>query len=146
MADAAVRFQLRSSDVTGKVIDGEAIIMNLATGAYYSMEGAGAALWELLELGCSRSEAVGALSERYDVDPELIARDVDGVIEELIAEELLAPSADRAAPAVIPVVSESAGYMAPTLQKFTDMADLLALDPPMPGLDESAWGDATTAA
>ena len=24
--------------------------------------------------------------------------------------------------------------------------DLLALDPPMPGLDESAWGDATTVA
>lgn len=146
MADAAVRYQLRSSDVTGKVIDGEAIIMNLATGAYYSLEGAGAALWELLELGCSRSEAAGALAERYDVSPEVIARDVDAVVDELLAEELIVASADRAAPAVIPVVSEGAGYAAPTLQKFTDMADLLALDPPMPGLDESAWGDATTVA
>ena len=146
MADAAVRYQLRSSDVTGKVIDGEAIIMNLATGAYYSMEGAGAALWELLELGCSQAEAVSALSERYDVEADVIARDVGAVVDELIAEELLVVAAERSAPAVIPVVSESAGYMAPTLQKFTDMADLLALDPPMPGLDESAWGDATTAA
>jgi hypothetical protein len=132
--------------VTGKVIDGEAIIMNLATGAYYSMDGAGAALWELLELGCSRDEAVQALAERYDVAYDVIARDVDEVIADLTAEELIAVSGDRAAPAVIPVVSAGAGYAAPTLQKFTDMADLLALDPPMPGLDESAWGDATAVA
>ena len=146
MADSAVRYQLGSSDVTGKVIDGEAIIMNLATGAYYSMDGAGAALWELLELGCSRDEAVQALAERYDVAHDVIARDVDDVIADLTAEELIAVSGDRAAPAVIPVVSAGAGYAAPTLQKFTDMADLLALDPPMPGLDESAWGDATAVA
>lgn len=146
MADAAMRYQLRSNDVTGKVIDGEAIIMNLATGAYYSMDGAGAALWELLELGCSRDEAVGALAERYDIAADVIARDVEAVIDDLIAEDLIAISADRVAPAVIPVVSTGAGYAAPTLQKFTDMADLLALDPPMPGLDESAWGDATAAA
>lgn len=146
MADAAVRYQLRSSDVTGKVIDGEAIIMNLATGAYYSMEGAGAALWELLELGCSRDEAVSALAERYDVASDVIARDVDAVIADLRAEELIAVSGDRAAPVAIPVVIAGDGYTAPALQKFTDMADLLALDPPMPGLDESAWGDATVVA
>ena len=146
MSDAAVRYQLRSSDVTGKVIDGEAIIMNLATGAYYSMDGAGAALWELLELGCSGAEAVRALAERYDVSPEVIARDVNAVIEDLIAEELVAVSGDRAAPTVIPVVAAGDAYVPPALQKFTDMAHLLALDPPMPGLDESAWGDVTTAA
>lgn len=141
MAEATVRYQLRSSDVTGKVIDGEAIIMNLATGAYYSMDGVGAALWELLEIGCSRDEAVKSLADRYAVDPEVLSRDVSAVIEDLIAEELIAVAGDRAAPSAIPVVGTRSEYMPPSLQKFTDMADLLALDPPMPGLDESAWGD-----
>lgn len=141
MAEATVRYQLRSSDVTGKVIDGEAIIMNLATGAYYSMDGAGAALWELLELGCSRDEAVNALADRYAVDPEVLSRDVNAVIEDLLAEELIAEAGGRVAPTAIPVLGTRSEYTAPSLQKFTDMADLLALDPPMPGLDESAWGD-----
>jgi len=144
MSDAAVRYQLRSGDVTGKVIDGEAIIMNLATGAYYSMDGVGAALWELLEQGCSGEESVAALAERFDVTREMLERDVDAVIDDLLAEELLVV-AERSAPAAVPYVSTQAEYTTPSLQKFTDMADLLALDPPMPGLDESAWGDATVA-
>ncbi|HEX6090404.1 MAG TPA: PqqD family protein [Gemmatimonadales bacterium] len=144
MSDAAVRYQLRSGDVTGKVIDGEAIIMNLATGAYYSMDGVGAALWELLEQGCSREESVSALAERFDVAREMLERDVDAVVDDLLAEELLVV-AERPAPAAVPYVSMQAEYATPSLQKFTDMADLLALDPPMPGLDESAWGDATVA-
>jgi hypothetical protein len=144
MSEAAARYQLRSGDVTGKVLDGEAIIMNLATGAYYSMDGVGAALWELLEQGCSRDESVAALTERFDVERKALERDVDAVIADLVAEELIAV-ADRAAPVATPYVSLRGEYVAPTLEKFTDMADLLALDPPMPGLDESAWGDAAVA-
>jgi hypothetical protein len=145
MSEAAARFQLRSSDVTGKVIDGEAIIMNLATGAYYSMDGVGAALWELLEQGHSRDEAIAALGQRYVVEHDVLARDVDAVIEDLVAEELIATDDARSAPEPAPFAGARAEYAAPSLQKFTDMADLLALDPPMPGLDESAWGDAAVA-
>ena len=102
------------------------------------------ALWELLEQGCSREESVSALAERFDVAREMLERDVDVVVDDLLAEELLVV-AERPAPAAVPYVSMQAEYATPSLQKFTDMADLLALDPPMPGLDESAWGDATVA-
>lgn len=145
MSEAAARFQLRSSDVTGKVIDGEAIIMNLATGAYYSMDGVGAALWELLEQGHSRDEAIAQLGERYTVERDVLVRDVDAVIADLVAEELIAVGEMRTAPQAAPLGGVRSEYAAPSLQKFTDMADLLALDPPMPGLDESAWGDAAVA-
>ena len=32
-------------------------------------------------------------------------------------------------------------YEAPTLNIYRDMGDLLALDPPMPGLADMAWKD-----
>ncbi|HEX6644673.1 MAG TPA: PqqD family protein [Gemmatimonadales bacterium] len=140
-----VRYELRSGDVTGKVIDGEAIVMNLATGAYYSLDGAGAVLWELLEQGYSRNEAVEALYERFAAEREVIARDADGLIAELVAEDLVTESTARVAPLRMAFEELRAEYTAPALNKFTDMADLLALDPPMPGLDETSWGEAAIA-
>ena len=42
-------------EVAAKVIDGEAVLINLATGVYYSMRGSGAYLWSQLESGSTLS-------------------------------------------------------------------------------------------
>ena len=41
--------QANPDEVAAKVVQGEAIIINLASGVYYSMTGVGAAAWGLLE-------------------------------------------------------------------------------------------------
>ncbi len=40
------RLRPREEEVASKVIDGEAIIINLANGVYYSMDKVGALVWE----------------------------------------------------------------------------------------------------
>ncbi len=40
--------------VAAKVFDGEAIIMNLTTGMYFSADKVGASVWELIEKGRQR--------------------------------------------------------------------------------------------
>ena len=123
--------------VAAKVIDGEAIIMNLTNGAYYSMDGVGALVWE----GIEQSEAGDAIAERiarrYGADAARVRADVTRLIGELVAEGLIVETDARAAAAT---ASEdgagSTAYTAPTLNKYTEMADLLALAPPMPALEE----------
>ena len=124
--------------VAAKVIDGEAIIMNLSNGAYYSMDGVGAAVWEAIERGGSREEIQREVSTRFTVDLEQAGVDVDRLLAELLAEGLILSSNDvrSAQPVGRPAPSERRPYGTPMLNKYTEMAELLALDPPMPRLNE----------
>ena len=50
------RLKLDSGAVAAEVIDGEAIMINLANATYYSIAGVGAFIWELLVERCSLDE------------------------------------------------------------------------------------------
>lgn len=127
--------------VAAKVIDGEAIIMNLTNGAYYSMDGAGAVIWDVIERGGSIEDIRRSLVVRYGIEPGRAQQDVERLVDQLTSEQLIvvvdgSPGADASsggAPA--PQV-----YHAPILHKYTEMADLLALDPPMPAIGELPAG------
>ena len=60
-----MRYRINYPQVINETIDGEAIIINLVTGSYYSLDKTGAEVWELIE----RSLAVGAGS--YTVKAQL---------------------------------------------------------------------------
>lgn len=134
------RFRVNMGDVAAKVIDGEAIVMNISNGAYYSITGAGAPAWELLESGRSVAETAGRLTERYEAPLETVAADLRTLVATLVEEGLIAETSDRL-PEGNPELpgGPRVAYEAPVFQKFTDMADMLALDPPMPGFDETPW-------
>jgi fermentation-respiration switch protein FrsA (DUF1100 family) len=136
------RLAVNQADVAAKVIDGEAIVMNLSNGIYYSLTGTGAWVWELLENGHSVGEVADALVRRYEVDEGTAWADTTAVAVRILDEGLMHESIDAAAGSD-PVDHQegSERYLAPELKAFNDMADLLALDPPMPGLARTPWQD-----
>jgi hypothetical protein len=135
MIESHARLRPNTDDVAAKVIDGEAIIMNLSNGLYFSMDEVGSALWEMVEAGCSLDEMARALNARYEVAADTARADVGRLAEQLVEEGLVIVSEDAGEPVTPPGGTAAAGsYAAPTLTRYDDMADLLALDPPMPGL------------
>jgi hypothetical protein len=141
MLPPQARFRLNDSEVTAEVFDGEAIILNLATGAYYSIDKAGGLIWTLIAGGHSVEETVATLVRRYDVSPERAWTDVERVTGELVREKLVLaadgqpppqPGSERTPPDRLP-------YGTPSLNVYRDMGAMLALDPPMPRLDEIPW-------
>lgn len=131
------RLRVREPDVAAKVIDGEAVIINLATGMYYSLNGPGSAVWELIERRCSLAEASDIIARKFSVAPDAAHADVARLWDELLAEQLVTVSEE--APAELPDLealdANAAGsYSAPALTKFEDMVDLFAADPPLPEL------------
>ena len=141
MLPPQARFRLNDSEVTAEVFDGEAIILNLATGAYYSIDKAGGLIWTSIAAGHSVEETAATLVARYDVSPERARADVERVTDELIRERLVLttegqsppqPAAERARPDRLP-------YATPSFNVYRDMGAMLALDPPMPRLDEIPW-------
>jgi hypothetical protein len=134
------RFRANSDEVAAKIVDGEAILINLSTGIYYSMDGPAAVAWAMLERGAAADEIAGELADRYGVEREVTASDVENLLEELVAEGLLVPVTDGTAPMRREVeLPPPDAYVAPRLDKYTDMQEMLALDPPLPGIEDIPW-------
>jgi len=142
MSVEAERFRVNADEVAAKVIDDEAIIINLTTGVYYSIDTVGARIWSLLENHHDPSEIAAILAREYAVGEDECRGDVVALVEQLREENLILPSD------AVPDGEASAGpaptrqpYAAPAISIFRDMGDLLALDPPVPGLEPIPWDD-----
>ena len=124
----------------GEVIDGEAIIINLVSGVYYSMQGIGGVIWSMIEQRRSVASMLDEIVAAYDVDADRARTDLDAVLEQLAADQLVRVAPDGNSQFAAPASSQTKQrYVKPELQVFRDMEDLLALDPPAPGMNQIAW-------
>lgn len=137
------RLHINDEKVAAKMFEGEAIIINLSTGVYYSMQNTGAAIWQLLQTGHSLKESAQIIARCYSIAQTQAASDVERLASQLVEEQLLLTADETTAPSEVDVQWASGQpYEAPVLDKYSDMKDLLALDPPMPQLKKVPWQDA----
>lgn len=143
MLNSSDRLLVAGNEIAAKVIDGEAILINLSTGMYYSMDEVGGFIWTLLNDGHSLQEIAEAVTHHYDVAPETATADVLRLGGALLDEALVTVATDGAAPAALSQTNGSSkqAYTTPELTKFDDMADLFALDPPLPSLPDVPAAD-----
>ncbi len=131
-------FRINAPDVAHELVEGEVVIVNLASGAYYSSEGTGAILWEMVEKGVPRDEMVRQLQARYAGD-EKIEREVDLLLELLLQEKLIVPETRTPGAYTMPALDGSGVFASPLFHKYTDMEDLLVLDPIHEVEQEAGW-------
>jgi hypothetical protein len=143
MVDSGKRWQLNDLEVSAKVIDGEAIIIRLSDGVYYSMDGAGAVVWSLLEDRHAPADIAAAIAATFETSRDQAEQDVAQLLLQLASERLIVESAGDAPPVPRPAGGSDGRvpYTPPALRVYRDMKDLLALDPPTPGLMDIAWKD-----
>jgi hypothetical protein len=132
------------TQVAAKVMDGEAILINLGTGIYYSMGTTGGFIWSLIEKRLAIQQIVARVVEQYDVSEAEASADVLRLSEELCKEGLAVTAAStQATDAILPAIAgERSPYETPSIEKFVDMAEMFALDPPLPGLSQVSAGTA----
>jgi hypothetical protein len=129
-------------DVASELIDGEAIIIDLGTGMYFSLDQAGGRIWALLAEQRSLEEILACLVAEYEVGAQAARDDLENLVTQLLAENLIVTAgeprpSDRGV-ASTPVAAKIP-YQPVRLVVYRDMGDLLALDPPAPGLSEIVW-------
>ena len=133
------RFRLRVPDVAFQVIDGEAILIHFERGAYYSARGVGCEILKLVEAGHSLHEMASELARRSGAALETALATVKDYLERVLAEELVVldltmePLARAEADS-----SEPLAFGAAELVKYTDLEDLLLLDP-IHDVDDAGW-------
>jgi hypothetical protein len=81
----------RSADVVSRVLDGEAVLLDLASGKYLGLNEVATRVWELLDGDRAFGAIRAALLDEFAVQPEVLDRDLDQLFAELTARGLIAP-------------------------------------------------------
>src|SRR5215470_6719034 len=128
--DDTARFE-PGSNVAADIVEGEAILIRLEDGVYFSMNAVGSHIWQLIEAGLGVDAMVEWLSTSAAAAADVVAGDLRVFLDRLLELRLIQPCASSAAGA--PPKPEAMSYSTPVVEVYEDMAELLALDPPAPG-------------
>ncbi len=109
--------------------DDEVIAINLETGAYYSLRGPACRLWALIEADAGVADIVGAFTTIHGGGPAAIEAAVHEFLQQLEADQLIVPDATAGKPAAAPADAADTPVPLFELQKYSDMEELLRLDP-----------------
>ncbi|MSP12357.1 MAG: PqqD family protein [Chloroflexi bacterium] len=139
--------------VVCETIDGEVILVNMGNGCYYSLVDVAAAIWACIEQEVPLEMIATTLVDKYTGNTAAITETVQGFIAELYAEGLIiqgkngvaAKPTGRPADGATMALAEKPLFAVPELHKYTDMQDLLWLDP-IHEVDEAGWPNINKAA
>ncbi len=137
-------YRVYSSKVAHQTIDQETILIDFDTGAYYSIDGIGSLIWEMIVKGATLKQILDFILQHYAGKPEEIEAKVIQFLQALKDESLVVIEEDQSSPtqpndSLTPLLSaEITPFIAPTFEKYTDMQDLLLLDP-IHEVDEEGW-------
>ncbi len=76
-------------DVLMHELDGESVLLNLATDSYFGLDTVGTDMWRALTTGGTIEEAYELLLAEYEVEPDVLRRDLADLIEKLIESGLV---------------------------------------------------------
>jgi hypothetical protein len=136
-----MRYLVNSGPVISEVIDGEAVIINLTTGNYYSLNESGAVVWSSIESSATVGEIVARLSSAFEASPAEAESAVHELLADLQQEDLIVTGDGNTGSVSVLEErprSQRAPFQPPRLEKHTDMQDLILLDP-VHEVGEQGW-------
>lgn len=140
MENFATSFYQVSPNAVFESFDDEVVVINMVSGSYFALNDSARTLWTLADQGHSRAALIEAMQGRHEGDPATIAAEVGAFLEDLESEDLLVRTSTAPPhPPTLPEPKEPRSpFVAPVVSKFTDMQDLLLLDP-IHEVDEQGW-------
>lgn len=75
--------------VLSRRVGEETVLLSLADEHYYGLDDVGTRLWEILKDGTTFERAVETLLAEYDVDRDVLVRDLTAVVQDLRSNGLL---------------------------------------------------------
>jgi len=133
-------FQPTEGRIVSEVIDGEAILLDVTTGSYFSADHVGAAVWSLVSAGVPVETTAQVIADRFEHDLDKVTGDVEAFVGDLHRRGLIQrreQAADEAS-AIANLVLIAKAYEAPQLAVYEDMQDLLFIDP-IHDVGEAGW-------
>jgi len=139
-------FRINSPKVAHEIFDDEVVIINFESGNYFSLEKVGVDIWDFLQSGATVSEIIEGVSQRYKSRRAIIESAVNQFLSELQQEEIIVADNTKEAENVkgtraraeAGLKAETSDFETPVLKKYSDMQELLLLDP-IHEVDDGGW-------
>jgi hypothetical protein len=125
-------YEVNSPRVMGETVDGETVLIDSRSGAYYSLNESGSHIWSALQDGPTTVGAIGAaLAALYGMETEAASEATSSLIASLCEHELIRVThgAPATALSIAPLGPAPLVFTEPMLERFDDLEDLLLLDP-----------------
>lgn len=78
-----------SDDVLFRAFGDDAVLLNLETEEYYSLNGTGAEIWQMLSQGMTIDETCARISEEFGVPDATVRADILALVADLRAANLV---------------------------------------------------------
>ncbi|MFA5146253.1 MAG: PqqD family protein [Candidatus Omnitrophota bacterium] len=85
----ARKYRIDKDKVTYRVIDNEAVILNLDSGYYYSLNGVGTEIWKMMAVGKTTDEILDYFEAEYRLSKSRLKGDLLELINDLEREGLI---------------------------------------------------------
>jgi len=76
-------------DVESRSLDGEVVLLNVRTGAYFGLNSVASHIWQLFSDGCTLDGVVDGVCARFEVERERADSDVRALTSRLLELDLL---------------------------------------------------------
>lgn len=135
--------KVNEPNVVHETIDGETILLDLNTGNYFSLDGPGAIIWEYIQKNGAWKNVISIMVAADESKKDTISESITLFVEELVNENLLVEgngeaSAEADAELEGQLKKSVDNFVIPKVNKYSDMQDLLLLDP-IHDVDEKGW-------
>jgi hypothetical protein len=77
------RYEIRNDEVVARKLGTETVALQLESGLYYGFDEVGSAIWERLAAGESMDEIRAGMLSVYEVEPAVLERDLERIIQEM---------------------------------------------------------------
>ncbi len=78
-----------STEIVARRLGDSAVLIRLATDKIYELNGTGARVWDLLQIGSSVETIVERLTREFDEPSDVIRADVAALVQRLMEEGLI---------------------------------------------------------
>jgi len=128
--------------VIHETVDGETMIVRLDSGNYYSLNGPGGRVWAFIEQGMSGTQIIAEFAGRSGIDRNVAEEQMQLFFDSLIKEGLILQNGNSSDAKTIYQSDNielcTNSFEPPLLSKYTDMQELLILDP-IHDISEAGW-------
>jgi len=117
--------------VMSEILDGEAVIIDLATGRYHAAAGVAATVWEGIICGHSFDRIMSDVRRAHTDVPDDAEAAVHAFIDSVVEAGLAQPAtnAGSTSDSRVPAGPTPTPWSVPLLESHDDLADLMLIDP-----------------
>jgi len=141
-----MKYRIKEPEIIYETFDDEVIIINLDNGNYYSAQHTAAQIWGYLAKGLSIERVIEQIQSHYKGNAAHVTQSVSAFLDQLSEDSLVVLVEEEDSPfeqqvnssMPLPALSTLPEFEPPKLERYTDMQDLLLLDP-IHDVGEQGW-------